>query len=408
MGRNSNNGLANLQCFIGIKGSSDIIISENHVSGQGGYRTSGALLFQYGPERVWFLFNTIHDINGGILSGSNSVPSPGTESYYIGNLIYNITQKEGDSWNPNSAWSNAAMRLVGGVNRYIIGNTIYNVDAGINCPGGGSLHIYNNIISNVTQPEGHHIFIESRLSTPDSTFENNLFFQEGGAVSLKWGDISGDVSAFESATEAAQNNLEAYPQFMDAENSDFRLQPTSPAISAGTSSGVVQQVFDAFETLYGIDIRKDIEGIPRTDPWDIGAHETITVPNVVGLSQGSAESAIISAGLLVGTETSAYSNAVPVGSVISQSPSAGTYAAEGSSVNLVISIGAVVYVDGDNGDDISGDGTDTNPYKTVAKAVQAAVAGDKIIVMEGTYPENITLNKQVTIESQGGLVRIGQ
>jgi len=122
----------------------------------------------------------------------------------------------------------------------------------------------------------------------------------------------------------------------------------------------------------------------------------------------SAESAITSVGLLVGTETSSYSNAVPVGSVISQSPAAGTYVAADSSVDLVISIGAVIYVDGVNGSDSNGNGTDTSPYRTVAKALEQAVAGDKIVILAGNYPENITLSKQVTVEAQGGLVRIGQ
>ncbi|MCP4322514.1 MAG: hypothetical protein GY787_11845 [Alteromonadales bacterium] len=114
MGRNYDNGKPNLQQFIGIKGSSDVIISENHVSTQGGYRTNGAMSFQYGPERIWFLFNKIHDVNGGIGSGSNSVPDPGKESYVIGNLIYNIKQKDYTDWNPNNPWSNAAIKLWGG------------------------------------------------------------------------------------------------------------------------------------------------------------------------------------------------------------------------------------------------------------------------------------------------------
>ncbi len=133
-----------------------------------------------------------------------------------------------------------------------------------------------------------------------------------------------------------------------------------------------------------------------------------TVPNVVGEFQSSAESAITSAGLVVGTETSAYSHTVAAGKVISQSPSAGASGAIGSLVNLVISTGPIIYVDGVNGSDSGGSGAQGNPYETVWKALEMASNGDKIIILKGTYPENLTMNKAVTIEAQGGLVRIGR
>ena len=64
-----------------------------------------------------------------------------------------------------------------------------------------------------------------------------------------------------------------------------------------------------------------------------------TVPNVVGLTQSSASSAIVAAGLTLGSVTISNSNSVPAGSVISQSPAAGTQANAGSPVNLVVSGG---------------------------------------------------------------------
>ena len=66
-----------------------------------------------------------------------------------------------------------------------------------------------------------------------------------------------------------------------------------------------------------------------------------TVPNVVGLPQSLAQSLITSAALSVGavTQSASYSMTVPAGSVLSQSPAAGTPLAYGASVNLVVSIG---------------------------------------------------------------------
>jgi RHS repeat-associated protein len=68
------------------------------------------------------------------------------------------------------------------------------------------------------------------------------------------------------------------------------------------------------------------------------------VPNVVGMTQAAAQAAIIGAKLTVGTITQANSATVLAGSVISQSPVAGTSVAEGSSVSLVISSGPVMII----------------------------------------------------------------
>ena len=63
------------------------------------------------------------------------------------------------------------------------------------------------------------------------------------------------------------------------------------------------------------------------------------MPNVVGLTQSAATTAITGAGLTVGTVTTASSTTVPAGSVISQSPVSGTQVSVGSAVSLVVSSG---------------------------------------------------------------------
>jgi RHS repeat-associated protein len=65
----------------------------------------------------------------------------------------------------------------------------------------------------------------------------------------------------------------------------------------------------------------------------------VTVPNVVGMTHASAEAAIRAANLVVGTITTANSTTVPAGGVISQNPASGISVAQGSPVNLVISLG---------------------------------------------------------------------
>jgi YVTN family beta-propeller protein len=66
----------------------------------------------------------------------------------------------------------------------------------------------------------------------------------------------------------------------------------------------------------------------------------VAVPNVVGLTQAAASSAISGAGLGVGKVTHQSSGTLASGQVMSESPSAGSNAAPASMVDLVVSSGA--------------------------------------------------------------------
>jgi beta-lactam-binding protein with PASTA domain len=74
-------------------------------------------------------------------------------------------------------------------------------------------------------------------------------------------------------------------------------------------------------------------------PLTITTPAQVLVPNVVGLTQNAATTSITGAGLVVGTVSTASSSTVPSGSVISESPLAGTSVAVGSSVSLTVSTG---------------------------------------------------------------------
>jgi len=67
--------------------------------------------------------------------------------------------------------------------------------------------------------------------------------------------------------------------------------------------------------------------------------QPVNVPDVSGLPEAQARSAIASSGLTVGGVAGAYSSTVAGGLVISQSPAAGAQAAPGSAVSLVVSTG---------------------------------------------------------------------
>ncbi|HEY0801614.1 MAG TPA: PASTA domain-containing protein, partial [Steroidobacteraceae bacterium] len=72
---------------------------------------------------------------------------------------------------------------------------------------------------------------------------------------------------------------------------------------------------------------------------DNSAPANVAVPNVVGLTQAAATTAITGAGLKLGTVATASSSTVVSGSVISESPGASTSVASGSTVNLTVSSG---------------------------------------------------------------------
>ena len=64
-----------------------------------------------------------------------------------------------------------------------------------------------------------------------------------------------------------------------------------------------------------------------------------TVPDLAGKDKSAAEAAITAAGLTVGEVTEDFSNEVPKGQVMSQTPAAGTNVTPGSSVSFVVSKG---------------------------------------------------------------------
>jgi serine/threonine-protein kinase len=86
------------------------------------------------------------------------------------------------------------------------------------------------------------------------------------------------------------------------------------------------------------------ESVPPATPIALLISTGPSVPDVVSLSQAAATNAILIAGLSVGSISNAPDGIIPAGSVISQNPTAGTSAAIGSPVDLVVSSGVTVPV----------------------------------------------------------------
>ncbi len=76
-----------------------------------------------------------------------------------------------------------------------------------------------------------------------------------------------------------------------------------------------------------------------------GGPSTVTVPDVVEMALADANTAIVTASLTVGNITTAYSDTIAAGLVISQNPIGGTVVDVGSAVNMVVSLGQPVVPD---------------------------------------------------------------
>lgn len=271
----------NKQSGFGTKYTDDVIFSQNVIAHH--TRSSSDPLgcgigSQYGSENVWSIFNNIYDNGGGMCSGSDDLRSPQNQ-YYVGNVVHNIHRTDfaagGFSLNAGSAV------------RHIVNNTIYDVDYGIlNSYYPTKFDIRDNIIANVSL--ANIWFATEYGSSAVSHIFSGLL---DPAKPITWDATYQTLAAFQAAAHECGDCLAGNPIFIDADNADFSLEEGSPGANLGTEDDVYQ----AFQDRYGLDIRYGIAKTwdPETDPdsfdipsdkwvmvhrpqgsgWDIGAFE---------------------------------------------------------------------------------------------------------------------------------------
>ncbi len=267
VGRNT--AFGNKQTGFWAKQAVDVIFSQNECHDHRPSNSSfgQCMGYQYATDWIWFLFNHIYASDFGIAAASDNGLGNGTESYFVGNVIHAIHTSDPQTYNPETSWSNAGIMLAGGVNRHVVSNTIYDVDAGINVPGTyGTLEIADNIIANVTDPESNHLFVEMSSLAQNTTL-TRCILQGDARISA-----AGTVYHFSAAQLATVYSTDADPQFVDPVGGDFRLQPRSPAIDGGDANAA----YATFQDRYGLSIQVDRDGVarPQGPAFDIGAYET--------------------------------------------------------------------------------------------------------------------------------------
>ncbi|HEY6567878.1 MAG TPA: NPCBM/NEW2 domain-containing protein [Actinomycetota bacterium] len=126
--------------------------------------------------------------------------------------------------------------------------------------------IANNII--VVGPDP--IFVENPyVENDDNVLDHNLYFAPGGSSrgAWQWKDEDfTDFDAWRSGSGVDEHSSFADPRFVDAASGDYRLQPSSPAVDAGTITPSAGEL--------------DAAGEPRLQAGspDLGAYEVTAPP----------------------------------------------------------------------------------------------------------------------------------
>ena len=160
--------------------------------------------------------------------------------------------------------------------------------------------------------------------------------------------ISQDPASGSSSAQGSPVNLaiSSGPQMVTVPNVEGLTQDAATAAITGAKlivGTITQQAGDTVAT--GKVISQDPasgSSVAQGSPVNLvisSGPQMVTVPNVEGLTQDAATTAITGAKLTVGTITQQASNTVVIGNVISQDPASGSSVAQGSPVNLVISSG---------------------------------------------------------------------
>lgn len=257
----------NLQTGCWLKNGQDVIISENkfhnHTDGGGSapINTGGQYLF----TRAWWLYNQVYDGTTGIGIASSNGQAFTRDIYLIGNVITNHTGDAIHTWMGDKVT--------------VLHNTIYTYGVGFSASPNSGLNLIfeNNVLWNRTNGSGYEVETES-TSIAEKVKKN--MFPASPRFNLN-GTLTTSLASMESAspTNRTGNVSGSNPLFVNPLASgigNYHLGAGSAGIDAGNIYAEGDP-YTTFQTLYGLDIRKDSSGTvrPQNGTWDIGALETV-------------------------------------------------------------------------------------------------------------------------------------
>ncbi len=199
------------------------------------------------PKNTWFIFNQMYNASAAAVQVGGTVLD---DVFYVSNVIYDIFN-DSETANAFVSW--------GSRNIYVVGNTIYKTDKGINFSGGNvaQVIIENNIFSQLNTQD--YVNLSNSVYANSAVINNNLFHS----------DTFTPIIDGNSVSELTTDSL-----FQNPTDKNFQLQNT-PSPSPAIDSGIESDVYQTFQDRFGIDIRVDYNGAtrPSGSVWDIGAYE---------------------------------------------------------------------------------------------------------------------------------------
>ncbi|MHC4573586.1 MAG: PASTA domain-containing protein [Planctomycetota bacterium] len=234
-------------------------------------------------------------------------------------------------------------------------------------PGDDALAIANGQIGeaqlfvDVAPYEPNRALFTFRNIGPEPSSITDVYFDDGVLLQIAsiidadegtGGDEGVDFSQHAEPDDLPGGEL-LWPPFITTDgfsaDSDSPVRPNG--IDPNESLGIIfklddnmqfTDVIDELATGYlriGIKVQGFAQGTSESFVNNDVVPQQILVPDIVGMTQAEANSAIIAAGLVVGTITEDFNDTVPAGYVLSQSPVAETPVPTGSSVDFVVSLG---------------------------------------------------------------------
>jgi len=132
-------------------------------------------------------------------------------------------------------------------------------------PNGSSRGIYikdyatgHTVKNNIIYARGTLGALIQKATTGSATIDYNCYYKSSYTGQFIWNGTSYDtLAAWQTASSQDTNSIASNPLFIDAANGNFKLNPHSLCVNAGTD----------------VSLTEDYEGLKIRHAPDIGAHE---------------------------------------------------------------------------------------------------------------------------------------